>query len=123
MNWVLTVLVSVVVVELVLRLPFGELLAVLRRFGLAGVRVVAAPGVSDHWKEKAMGAYARRTFTASLKIAGLITATLGAAFCVIWLLDRLSGGFQAFILSWTGLGASLLSASVYVLIRRAAQHA
>ncbi len=119
MNWLLTMVLCAVLVELVLRLPFLNPLKALHWSSNRAVRLVTAKAVSDHWKEKAMGAYARKTFVASAKIAGLLAIVLGAATLSVLALDRLSDGFQAFILSWTGLGGSVAAASLYVVARKA----
>ena len=44
---------------------------------------------------------------------------LGAATLLVLALDLLSDRFQAFILSWTGLGGSVVAASLYVVARKA----
>jgi len=56
---------------------------------------------------------------ASAKLAGLLAVVLGTAAILVVVLDRLSDGFQAFILSWTGLGLSVVAASLYVMARKA----
>lgn len=99
MNWILTIPFCAVLVELVLHLPFLEPLKELSRSSNPAVHVVTAKAVSHHWKEKAMGAYARKTFVASAKIAGLLAVVLGGAAILVAGLDQLSDGFQAFILS------------------------
>ena len=119
MNWLLTIVFCAVLVELVLRLPFLDPLRALRWSSNRAMRVVTAKAVSDHWKERAMGAYARKTFVASVKIAGLLAVVLGAATLLVLALDRLSEGFQAFVLSWAGLGSSVVVSSLYVVARRA----
>lgn len=99
MNWILTIPFCAVLVELVLHLPFLVPLKELSRFRNRAVYVVTAKTVSDHWKEKAIGAYARKTFVASAKIAGLLAVVLGGAAILVVGLDQFSDGFQAFILS------------------------
>ena len=119
MNWILTIPFCAVLVELVLHLPLLEPLKELSRSSNRAVHVVTAKAVSDHWKEKAMGAYAQKTFVASAKIAGLLAVVLGGAAILVVGLDQLSDGFQAFILSWSGLGLSVVAASLYVMARKA----
>lgn len=119
MNWILTVPFCAVLVELALHLPLLEPLKGLSRSSNRALHVVTAKAVSDHWKEKAMRAYAQKTFLASAKLAGLLAVVLGTAAILVVVLDRLSDGFQAFILSWTGLGLSVVAASLYVMARKA----
>lgn len=117
MNWLLTGILCAILVELVLRLPFLDPLEAVRRTGRRALHLVTTTAVSDHWKEKAMGAYARQTFAASAQVAGLLAIVLGAAAVLVLGLDRLSHGFQRFIVSWTGLGGSLVAATLYVVAR------
>jgi hypothetical protein len=77
-----------------------------------------AKAVSDHWKEKAMGAYAQETFVCSIKIAGLLAAVLAVAAGLVWTFEQGFNGFQNFILGWRGLGFSIVVASIYLLARR-----
>ena len=119
MNWLLTIVLCAVLVEIVLRLPFrAPLLAVLRSSNRA-IHVVSAKTVSDHWKEKAMGAYARKTFAASAKIAGLLAVALGAATLLVLAFDFFSDGYQTFVVSWNGLGVSVVAVSIYFAARKA----
>lgn len=118
MNWLLTIVLCALLVELVLRLPFLNPIKVLSWSSNRALRVITTKGVSDHWKEKAMGAYAQKTFIASGKIAALLAVVLGFATLLVLGLERLFGGFQAFILSWKGLGSSIVAATLYIMARR-----
>lgn len=119
MNWLLTVVFCAVLVEVVLKLPFLRPLQAVLTSSQRAVHVVKAKLVSDHWKEKAMRAYAQKTFVASLKLAGLLAFVLGGAALLLLALDRLSDGFQAFVLSWIGLASSVIAASLYIMARKA----
>ncbi len=122
MNWVLTALLCTALVELVLRLPFVEPLKGLVRNSRRAVHVVTAKAVSDHWKEKAMGAYAQRTFSATAKLTGCLLMVLGTAIVLVIAMEVLFNGFQAFILSGMGLGFSVVAATVYVMARKTIGH-
>jgi hypothetical protein len=119
MNWLLTIVLCAALVELVPRLPFLKSLKTLRRTSSRAVRLVTAQAVSDHWKERAMGAYARRTFVASITITVLLAVVLGAAALLVMAMDQVSNGFQQFIFSWTGLAVSIVFASLYLVARKA----
>lgn len=120
MNWLLTTLLCAVLVELLLRLPFSAPVRAVARSGQRAMRVVASKAISDHWKEKAMAAYARQTFVSSLRIAVLLAIVLGVATALVLGLEQLSGGFQAFFLSGTGIAFSIVAASAYAWARRVA---
>lgn len=119
MNWVLTVLLCAVLVEVLIRLPLARPIEQLARSGSSALHVMTAKAVSDHWKEKAMGAYARATFMGTLKVAILLAFWLGVAVVLVLGLDLLSGGFQAFLLSWKGIGFTIVAGSLYAVARRA----
>lgn len=96
MSWFLTALLCVLLVELALRLPFAATVAVLSKSGARAVHVVRAKSVSDHWKEKALAAYAQTTFLSSLKLAGLLLLLVALATLAVVALDPIFDGFQRF---------------------------
>src|SRR5690606_24750774 len=119
LNWILTSLLSLLLVELALRLPFASAVATAGRSSTRALHVVRAKAISDHWKEKAMAAYARSTFLASVQLVSLLAILFGTAFLLVVALERVSGGFQGFILGWRGIAFSVAVASLYVVARRA----
>ena len=92
MNWILTLPFCALLVELVMRLPFGTHLRRLQRSSSRAMHVVSAKAVSDHWKEKAMGAYARQTFLATATVAALLVLVLGLAGILVIGIDQVFGG-------------------------------
>lgn len=122
MNWVFLIVLCALLVELVLRLPFVSALQALQRTSRRAMAVVTAKRISDHWKEKAMGAYASRTFIASAQIAGLLAIVLGVATLLVLAFDWFWAGFQTFILGWVGLVSSVVAASLYIIIRKKLSH-
>ncbi|GAB5467241.1 MAG: hypothetical protein Kilf2KO_02710 [Rhodospirillales bacterium] len=118
MSWVLTGALCVLLVELCLRLPFGPVLSRLVRSSSRALHVVRAKAVSDHWKEKAMAAYARTTFASTFKLALLLGLLLAVATGLVLALERIAPGFEAFILSWLGIGVSVVFACLYVGLRK-----
>ena len=118
MNWLLAALLCVLLVEIALRLPFADALAAVTRSSGRAARVVASKRISDHWKEKAMGAYARATFGGTLRLAALILAVFGPAAVLVVAAEQLgAAGFSAFLFSWAGLGFTLIFACFYAWIR------
>ena len=118
LNWVLTVPLCAVLVELLMRLPLAGPLGRLVRTGNRALHVVTAKAVSDHWKEKAMGAYAQTTFMTTLRLAGLLALWLGCALILVFGIDQFTDGFEEFLLSWRGIGFSIVVASLYAVARR-----
>ncbi len=122
MNWLLTALLSCLLVECLLRLPLAALLVDFRRVTLRALHVLRAKAISDHWKEKAMGAYAKGTLAASSKLASLLGFLLALAWVLTLLFEQASRGFQAFLLGWLGLAAGCLFACLYYVARKVLLH-
>ncbi|WP_448578195.1 sulfotransferase [Thermaurantiacus sp.] len=113
MNWLLSGLLCVLLVEVVRRLPFaGIVSAILDTVGRS-IRLVGAPRISDHWKEIAMGAYARTTFAQTFRLGLAIALVIGIALALILGLDWVAPGFAAFMWSWMGIGWTLFFATLW----------
>lgn len=112
MTWFLTALLCVILVEIGLKLPFGASLSALTRATGRAMKTVRAAGVSDHWKEKAMGAYAARTFAATGKLAVWLVILFGSAFLLAW-----AFGILDFLLGWVGILFTLFFATAYATFR------
>ncbi len=118
MIWVATILFCFVLVEVALRLPFGNALSALTRSTQRASRTMASRRISDHWKEKAIGAYAGRTFRASGTLAVLILGLAAVAAAFAWVLGAILGrDLFAFLLTLPGLLLSAFVASLYAWMR------
>ena len=122
MNWALSVVLCVFLLELALRLPFAGIVARASQSGSKALRVVRAKAVSDHWKEKALISYAQTTFRCSIQLAVLLAIVLAAAILLAIALEQFHVGFQSFLLGWRGICFSILVASLYVAMRRSVMH-
>lgn len=118
MNWLLSALLCILLVELVRRLPLGEIMATILDTVGRSIRVVGAPRISDHWKEKAMGAYARATFAGTARLGLVLALVVGVAVAIVVGLDELSPGFQDFMLGWVGIGWTLLFATAWFMVQK-----
>jgi hypothetical protein len=121
-NWFLTAVLCIVLTELAIRLPFAGAVARVSRSGGRAVRVIRAKAASDHWKEKALAAYAQTTFLSSIKLAGLLVILIAVAAVTIVAFEYSSNGFQSFILSWRGIGSSVIFAALYFTVRKSILH-
>lgn len=117
MNWLLTFLLCVLLVEIAVRLPLGQTLMQLVGSSRAALRTVQAKNVSDHWKEKAMFAYAVRTFSSTGRLAVLLGVLFGCAALVVWGFNWVKPGFFAFLIGGWGIVASILFATLYMKSR------
>jgi hypothetical protein len=118
LNWVLTVVLCALLVEVALRLPFLPVLRALSRASGKAVQVIRTSAISDHWKEKAVAAYARITFLSTLQLAGFLVVLLGPAVVVVIAFDHVWSGFEDFILGWLGIGCSVVAATGYYWLRK-----
>ena len=113
-NFILTILLTLVSVEIILfhniRLLFRKLIKLLSRviFTLKNRRI------SDHWKEKAILSYALSLLVISFKFS----------LCVFYIVIMiyLGGLFYPslldFIVTYTGLSTSVVTALTYVYVRQ-----
>lgn len=62
--------------------------------------------------------YAKQTLGATLQLAGFLVVVFSLATAMVIGLDQIFLGFQTFILSWAGLLATLIMATLYVFARR-----
>ncbi len=123
MNWLLSAVLCALLVEIAVRLPFSANIAGVNRSGRRALRAVRSNSVSDHWKEKAMLAYAGMMFSCSLKLAGWLLFLGAGAVLLIITFDQISRGFSSFIVSWQGIGLSIVFASLYLAVRKLLIHA
>lgn len=120
MSYLLVILASFIAVELFVRLPV--LAQVHRLFGMtrkAG-HVIAAPAVSDHWKERVMLRYAREILVSSLALVlflltALLFAVLPALLAKAFVDPKIS--IEAMFSSWTAIALSLAAAASYYVMR------
>ncbi|NBC14800.1 MAG: hypothetical protein GVY09_15995 [Gammaproteobacteria bacterium] len=120
---VLSALLCLLLVEAALRLPFGRALSRAVRTGDRARRVLASRHISEHWKEKAVGAYAGHLVGATLAlvamIAGLAAGFLGGARA----LEALQTGAFGLLLGWPGIVYCTSVASAWAILRRRAERA
>lgn len=117
MSFVLAALLSAILVEIALRLPFAACLLRLTATARKTGRLLAC-GASDHWKERAMLGYAGIVFNASARLAGLLALLAAAAAALALGLEQSVPGFLGFLAAPAGLLTCLVSASLVLWARR-----
>jgi hypothetical protein len=118
MTWLLALILSCVGTEIFVHLPITRAVALTLASGTQAGRIILSRGISDHWKEKVMPAYALRMGRQSLMLTGcflLLTALVGALLVIM---DMLVPDTAMFIGSGAGLAFSLLVSVVYYQARR-----
>jgi len=117
MIWVLAAVLTVVLVEVFLRLPVIVTAIAISATARRAMRTLRRRGASDHWKEKASQAYAvlmlRATFILAVSLA--VVAVVGTILTLA--MERIAPGFFETLLSWAGLLSSLIIATVYLMAR------
>lgn len=117
MTWVLTGILTVVLVELFLRLPLIVTAVAIGATARRAMRTLQRRGASDHWKEKASQAYAVKMLRATCILAGCLALVAIVGTILTLGTERLLPGFGLALLSWAGLFISLVVATVYVMAR------
>ena len=110
----LLLLVCIASVEFFIRLNFLSLLNSTLKVTKKVTHVIPQNNISDHWKEKAVPAYALRIMKYSLQIL-LILLVILSLFLIA---DFFFNDFLAFTLSLIGITESMVFAFGYVFIRK-----
>lgn len=118
MNWVLSTVLCIILIEFVLRVPLPAILADISSVGRKALHTLGAKSVSDHWKEKVMLAYASKLFLSTMKLAVYFAAFALLAILIIFAFDYFGASVGDFIVSWTGISFSFVIATIYIMIRK-----
>jgi uncharacterized membrane-anchored protein len=118
MNWALTTILCIVLIELLARLPLLPALWEIDRVARKAVRTLAAKRISDHWKERVLLVYARSLFVSSMKLAAVMAVAGMVAVIFVLASDSLGAAVGDFVASGTGLLFSLVVAALYFKIRK-----
>ena len=118
MTWLAVAIVTILLVEVFLRLPLISTAGKVLHIGQKAAHIMRTKGVSDHWKERAVQAYSGRLLKASF----LLIAGLGVIFFAGYLLtlaaEQIAPGTLILLLSLWGIVFSVLIAILYVYLRR-----
>ena len=112
-----SLLLSVLAVELAIRLPFGPALRSVVTRNRRALHVIRSPAISDHWKERALLGYARGSLQESLRLLVYVLFLAGAYAAPVLVVDWLGGKLGAFLLSPHGMGITLVASALYALAR------
>lgn len=122
MRWALLSIATIAVVELFLRLGIAgwtrRLLTLVQKVS----RTIRSDFISDHWKERALLAYAGKLFAASLTLLVLLVVALLplAIFAVVGIWTDIP--FLALLMDSRSILASVVIAFAYLSLRRAFRH-
>jgi len=125
MNWLATIAYSailIVLTELLLRLPLREQVSVAARVASRAQHTMMARRISDHWKERALLAYAGKLFRNTLSLAVTLGLFFGIAATLILLADVAGVVERNFIFGWKGIAYSIVFATLYASTRKRFAH-
>ena len=111
---IVLLLVCIVSVEVFIRLNFLSLLDSILKVTKKVIYVISQNNISDHWKERAVPAYALRIMRYSLQIL-LILLLILSLFLIA---DFFFNDFLALTLSLIGIIESMVFAFGYVYLRK-----
>ena len=120
MEYLIIAVVSVLAVELFLKLPVRQAVDDLWQVSKKASHTVMSPHISDHWKEKVMLVYARQAFTNTLKLAAIILISVALILLPVVIVDYLKLAEQpvlALLGTTKGLVASTVIAAGYFWLR------
>jgi len=125
MNWLATIAYSailIVLTELLLRLPLREQVSKAARVASRAQHTMMAKGISDHWKERALLAYAGKLFRSTLSLAITLGSFFGVAAILILLADLAGIVERNFVFGWKGIAYSAVFATLYASARTQFAH-
>lgn len=118
MDWPLTAILSIFLVEFLGRLPFLALISEISSVGQKSIRILQSKAISDRWKEKVLLVYAGYLFLTSIKLAGMLIVFVILLLIFIFLFDSAGMTVGHFLKSWTGVSFYIAVATIYSAIRK-----
>ena len=89
MEYLIVAFVSVLAVEIFLRLPVRQVVNELWTVSQKASRTVMSRHISDHWKEKVMLVYARKVFSCTIKLAAIMVVFISLTLLPVFIVDFL----------------------------------
>jgi hypothetical protein len=110
------------VTELALKSPLRQILTSLSLVAGKAAHVVIAKAVSDHWKQKAILAYAKQIFILTVKLALLLLGLAGALIMLVAISDFFVPATKDFLFGLNGIILSLVTTVAYLKLRSLLVH-
>ena len=121
MLYLSSIVVSVIVAELFVRLPVLVFCKALIEIITKTVATIRSPRISDHWKEKVLIHYAGMMALNTIKMGGILLIIFGSGFlvssaCELILDSKISP--IKFLMTPIGVAVAAISASAYFFVRK-----
>ena len=110
----LTLVVCISSVEILIRSNFTRILASLLKVTRKAIHILPQNNISDHWKERAIPAYALKMMQYSLRMLLILLSILFLFFISNYCFE----GFINFSVSLMGITETVAFAFGYVLLRK-----
>ena len=114
MNHLVLLLICILSVEVFIRFNFLLLLDSILKVTKKVTYIIPKENISDHWKEKAIPAYALKIMKFSIQILLILLCILSFFFIA----DIFLSGFLIYTLSFIGIIESMVFAFGYVYLRK-----
>ena len=114
MNHLALLLICILSVEVFIRFNFLLLLDSILKVAKKVTYIIPNENISDHWKEKAIPAYALKI----MKFSGQIFLIISCIFSFFFIPDIFLSGFLIYTLSFIGIFESMVFAFGYVFFRK-----
>lgn len=121
MTLLITTLLSLLAIEIFIRLPFIKHGKQLLNIANKSVSVLISRRISDHWKEKVLLYYAQKLISHTITLTSMLGFILIMILLPAWILDQLFINELYIIESFSslyGLLSMSAAASIYILIRK-----
>ena len=118
MNWILTGVLCIVLIEFVVCIPFRDVILEIFMIAQKALHTLSSKVISDHWKEKVMLIYAGKLFVSTIKLAVFIVLIAIVAMMFIFVADFFGAQIGDFIVTWFGILYSIIIATIYLKMRK-----
>ena len=114
MEYIIVLIICVASVEIFVRARLQQICKEVLKVSKNVVHIIKQNKISDHWKEKAVPAYALRI----MLLCGKMLVTLLLIFSILFIADFFVSGILAFTTSLAGIIFSLTGSFLYLYVRR-----
>ena len=118
MRFVILAIVTILIVELVRRSQIIAVAKNLSQIAQKAALTIRSSKISDHWKQKAISAYALAIFSNSLCLLGWLVLVF-APLILVSIIDIFSGTqYAQLFVTFSGVITCTIIAGLYFIIRR-----
>lgn len=117
MIWLVVAVMCGIIVEVFSHVPLRKTVDGILTLARKSAGVISSRSISDHWKEKAVGAYS----LAMIRRTGMLFGMLVLLLAIVWVCTIIGRTFSldvsSFLLTWYGILYSIVIAVLYQRLR------